>query len=524
MSDSFCTILNESLPLCFARDELCKYALKEENEHIHFKLGLEMDFLDKGLIKKPKLSNMYDLDAYYFRQKDHEIYIIGSNPRSVLFGVYFVLKKMYGYKWVSFLPEENLKYHDFHFHSRKIHFGRMKRRGLVVENYEDELFLVQLIDWAAKHHINEMFFTFKLWESMKHVLAPEIEKRGLTITLGGHSMHYLLDGIVDSKNAQIDFTTVEWRVPLFKKIRKICQESNAIQRVSLWPADIGASNDPKFLANYIQFSNELQANLKEIEVEHIAYNAGLSWEMLELINEEDASNEVNTLFAYWGRNYHQSFENEERAYRSLQKWQEAVQSNGKTLTIFEYYSDHFMLGDLFPPLFSRIHEDINLFKKMGIDSIVNLIVQYRLKEHALALDKRYPWQLTQLLNGYFFARLSWGDHFQDIEGDFYSNFGIKAKMVREALVKLESILSKSSKWNVPLFPNRLIDPEKVDQSEYVSEIVQDLKKWKNDIQELKEIRISIETITDFSSLISFYIYYISYKLEDYLSKWTEKFE
>lgn len=173
--------------------------------------------------------------------------------------------------------------------------------------------------------------------------------------------------------------------------------------------------------------------------------------MLELPDDLDSSKTVDTLFAFWGRNYQQSFKNEEKGFEALHKWCQATKTNQKDITIFEYYSDHFMLGNLFPPLFQRIHEDINLYSQLGINQIVNLIVPYFPKENTNELDYKYPWESIQQMNSYYFARLTWGDGFDEIEGDFYSIFNEHQNVAENLLKKMESVLSEVSKWNFLYF-------------------------------------------------------------------------
>lgn len=517
MSVIQCTILNDEIPIKFAKEELNKYAGQVQHPITYsFVLGLEEDFIRKGLIDQSTLEG--GTDAFQLLEKESEIYIIGSNPRLVLFGVYHACKKLFGYKWVSFISDENIEWKGFG--APEIKSGKMKRRGLVVENYDDTTFLLQLIDWAAKHKINELFFTFMLWDKVKHTVADEIKKRGLTITLGGHSMHYLIKDISHSKSKQVDFTDDGWKSLMISKIKGYCEETDSIKRLSLWPADIGIKDNQDFLTHYIEFIEQIHKHIPGIQVEHIAYNAGLSWEMLELQPESVSSETVDTLYAFWGRNYNQSFKKEDRAYKAFQKWCHSTKANQRQLAVFEYYSDHFMLGDLFPPLFHRIREDIELYSSMGIEHIVNLIVPYFPKENPMEMDDHYPWKLTQLMNSYFFARLAWGDPYEFVEDDFYSIFEKHQIEVKQALNKIEGLLSEVSKWNVPLFPSRLIDPEKVEMHDDFHLIIKDIKQWKSDIDSLK--LNDVDEITDPYSLVAFYINYISEKLGEYLCKWEEK--
>lgn len=516
-----CSILNNDLPIVFAKEELLKYANQVGQPISYsFVLGLDQDFIEKGIVEQSEFKDEPTVDGFRFVQKESEIYIIGSNARSVLYGVYHICKKLFGYRWVHFLSREKIESKEVRFLPSEIHSGKMVRRGLVIENYDDTSFLLKVIDWAAKHYINELFFTFMLWDKVKHVVEKEIEKRGLTITIGGHSMHYLLKSISVSGKKQIDFSDDSWKGLLIDKIRSYVEKTSSIKRLSLWPADIGIDDDQHFLAHYIEFTEQIKKQIPGIEVEHIAYNAGLSWDMLELPDELDSSKTVDTLFAYWGRNYQQSLTNEERAYEALQKWCHVSKATQKEITIFEYYSDHFMLGDLFPPLFHRIHEDIEVYSKLGIKQMVNLIVPYLPKDNANQMDFGFPWESLQLMNSYYFARLTWGDAFRDIEEDFYSIFDEHQIFVKQALEKMETALSEVSKWNGPLFPCRLIDPEKVEKADDLHLIISDIKHWKNELEQLKVP--SSSGINDPFSMITFYLNYVCKKLEDYLCQWNDK--
>ncbi|WP_010281374.1 hypothetical protein [Bacillus timonensis] len=220
-----CSILTDEKPVVYAKEELLKY-IQQVGQPIPytFVLGMEQDFIEKGLVEQPTLKKNSTIDTFQLVQKNSEIYIIGSNPRSVLYGVYHTCKKLFGYKWVHFLSKENIVYKDASFESSTLHTGKMGRRGLVIENYDDTSFLLQIIDWAAKHYINELFFTFMLWDKVKSEIEKEIEKRGFTITIGGHSMHYLLRDISVSDKRQINYSDDSWKGLLIDKIKIISKK------------------------------------------------------------------------------------------------------------------------------------------------------------------------------------------------------------------------------------------------------------------------------------------------------------
>ena len=85
----------------------------------------------------------------------------------------------------------------------------------------------------------------------------------------------------------------------------------------MWPEDIGIDekNAADFYRTYIRFTEKLKEALDKeglhVEVEYIVYNAGLSWNMLERENQTEASDQVDALYAYWGRDYSSSIDSSE---------------------------------------------------------------------------------------------------------------------------------------------------------------------------------------------------------------------
>lgn len=509
----------------FAEKELQKYVRKIAHRiDLTFVLGIVTDFKKNEFFECSRIQAV-ESDAFEIVQENQTIMIIGSNPRSVLFGVYHVCKYLFGYKWVSFFDDDIGFFHPKHPDLIGVFHPDLKRRGLVIEYYEDLDFILRIIDWAPKHYINELFFTYILWDKIKHKVKDEIAKRGLHLTLGGHSLNYLLENNETPNSKQIDFQDLSWQDFLIEKVKKYCEETKEIDRVSLWPADIGVKNQ-KFLSDYLSFTERIQKRLPNIKVEHIAYNAGLSWDMLELNEYIDRPYPIDTLFAFWGRNYGQSYHKEERVYKALQDWRKKTAEKNQQLVIFEYYSDHFMLSELFPPLFQRIKDDLDFYKNLPVDGMVNLIVPYVPKKNAGKLDHVYPWKHIQLMNAYFFARLAWGDHFSSIERDFYRVFGGNEDQWKQRFMQLEKVLANVSKWNFPLFPERFVDPEKVNISFAFDLLKEDLQIWK---EKLYHVFVSLngvvpEKLENMQDIGKFYIYYVYKKIEELEAAWLKKLD
>ena len=61
-------------------------------------------------------------------------------------------------------------------------------------------YINSLIDWGVKNGQNEYFFTFFLWDDIKSYVTPALQKRDVQVTLGGHSLSYLLKEIQKDTN------------------------------------------------------------------------------------------------------------------------------------------------------------------------------------------------------------------------------------------------------------------------------------------------------------------------------------
>ncbi|WP_424767589.1 hypothetical protein [Paenibacillus sp. sgz302251] len=181
----------------------------------------------------------------------------------------------------------------------------------------------------AKNRMSEIFCTFQLWDRLRHKLEPEIAKRGMKLTLGGHSMKFFLNGAGPegqtadhpyTAKKQLDYTDISWQNNFFHRLSAYCKEISTLDRISLWPEDIGVQQQngaavqgqKLFLHTYLEFTERLKEALLKalpsVQIEHIAYNAGFFWEILDGSGANN-SNQLDTLFAYWGRSYvHPFFE------------------------------------------------------------------------------------------------------------------------------------------------------------------------------------------------------------------------
>lgn len=416
----------------------------------------------------------------------------------------------------------------------EIYEPNFSRRGFVFETINEPDYIISMIDWLVKSRVNEIFFTFTLWDQLKELIKPEIIKRGISVTLGGHSMKFFLnkESIVKELTAdhpysarrQLDYGVADWQEAVCEEIAAYCKDVPNLKRLSLWPEDVAinaeSAQSESFMKQYIGFTELLhtvmQKNDMDVAVEHIAYNAGLAWEMLER-KEIETSREVDTLFAYWGRDYRYSFlqsqqASDHRALHSLKDWVKQTGKHAKELTIFEYYSDQFMLTPLFPLLSERIVADLKEYKQLGIDGITNLVVPVRTIEN-------HPWHWIHQFNSYVFCRACWGDSLEDILEDYYTYFSENEReWVKQAFKAVEEKLPKITSWNTPLFPARIVDPKmaKADKLE-----IQAASDW------LLEISMSMQKLLQQSNISKenpayVYIQHLAHYSNELKEQWQSK--
>lgn len=442
-----------------------------------------------------KLNTYLTADCFEIEQDGADYIIAGGNDRALLYGVYRFLEKVEGLVFFDLYKPQHIAPEGID----DVVIGKPKftRRGNVFETIHDVPFLKAMLDVGAKNGLNELFFTFFLWDEVKAELLPEIEKRGIDITLGGHSLRYLIakargaevagkdaiDGAVnDLIGEETEFTSAHalknhdflqdeaQQQAVIDLIVDYCKQEPVIRRISLWPEDVGAkgAEAEQFLTRYMYFTERLQQALAaaglDVAAEHIVYNAGLSWEMLERNGQQPS--EADILYAYWGRDYTEGYDNERdaRAWQSLVDWRAA---SNKGLTIFEYYSDHFMLSELFPLLFGRMKSDIQHYKKAGCDGMLNLVVPLHVVAKAQPHMADYDYQQYQQLNNIVFARELW-------EGQHTLMYLLDEQMQQLAL-QLELIVGQNSRYNAQFFPSRVVEAKNPEAKAEVVAMLADME-------------------------------------------------
>ncbi|WP_347789696.1 hypothetical protein [Solibacillus sp. CAU 1738] len=461
-------------------------------------------------------------DSFTIIQQQQTYYIIAKNARGLLYGVYGFWQHILGLVALE-LGEPEVRVGDCKLLEKTPniinHEPLFSRRGNVLETINDATYVSNLIDWGVKNGHNEYFFTFFLWDELKATIEPLLTKRAVNVTLGGHSLRYIM-AQCSAQNENLSSKAIEGAVgdligsktsfandfsiknshffeqgnviqqQVINYIVKVCQQTPVIYRISLWPEDVGIEPHmaKQFLQAYITFTERLQQALTEaglaVQVEHIVYNAGLSWDMLER-GEAKASVTSDVLYAYWGRNYAAHVaetDASKRAFEALQDWRN---ESTKALTVFEYYSDHFMLSELFPPLLSRIQEDLNVYQSLGCEGVINLIVPLHKKTQQQW--PAYNWRWNHHLNNVIYSRLTWGDKYELIISQYFQQFGERADYYKQLILLLEQDLAPNTQWNRALFPSRVVDVQQVGKFDASLQIADQLAKVIERLADLNEM-------------------------------------
>lgn len=440
-------------------------------------------------------ANSRESDEFSISCCGNKLEICGPNHRAVLFGVYRFLEEYTGIRWANpeaeYIPYQAPRVLNISDRTYKPDFAK---RGLVLENSESLEYILKIIDWMAKNYYNSMFFTFHLWESHKEILRNEIKKRGLLLTLGGHNINLFIPGDRYYENnpdwfalyngsridAQPCFSSEAGTDMIIGNILKYCDSEEVIDEICIWPNDnrftcrCDSCVKTGFISTYIKFLERLKAKVKSkglsLNVQHIAYNAQIEWEMLEEIPEEDG---LDTLIACWGRDYRHDMANpgnpfDIRFKKAVEGWADACNNKfGTRLSIFEYYGDYWMMTGLFPPLLNTIIRDVDFFRKLGVYEVKALIVPHYLPDkiiHEEFLHKELPGDAASYeynsesavlwFNLYALARKTWdlNDTYGDIMESYCAVcFGTQKDFARTLLESLEQNIAGLSAYNKKFF-------------------------------------------------------------------------
>lgn len=159
----------------FAAEELKKYLQKISFSSIQI-LPATVENLKNSKVAGISLGTADDLihlssdvkssnidDAFEIKIHSGSGYLCGSNPRSVLFAVYALLRGL-GYDWPNpqteiYLPKSDLKLDELHFHQSQK--AATRHRGIVLEGANSADNVLDIIRWMPKLYYNSYFIQFQ---------------------------------------------------------------------------------------------------------------------------------------------------------------------------------------------------------------------------------------------------------------------------------------------------------------------------------------------------------------------------
>jgi len=420
-------------------------------------------------------------DGFGIRRAADGVEIYGNNSRSLLFAVYAFLKRYAGCRW--FAPGEEIapRLRDL-----RVDLPRpWTEQPTIPRRYifpEGKLFSLSLmrrfIAWAPRNAIGDITISFNAWAQWRDVLAPEIEKRGLAVSLSGHCLKMLLPresfkrhpewfariGTSRGGSGQYCFSNPSLRRALSRKLIDFLSGQRLVSRLSIWAEDTSllcqcaACKKSGFLRSFAECIDEVAGAVHrrrpDVAVDFLAYNAGLAWNMLEPDARMKLSN-CSTEIAYWGRDYRYGLKNsrlpaDRRAQRCLLKWRNMT---GGSLSLLEYYTDIWMLTHLIAPLPRRIAQDCKDYAAMGLDAVGPLIclAAQEIHQRPDLRDRLAPLTYPNL---YFFATFAWNARQRPgavLEDYARHRFGADAQLCLEYLRTMEKVLPAISSFNQSLF-------------------------------------------------------------------------
>jgi hypothetical protein len=184
----------------FAEDELIRYFRKCTGIKLHTNnitdkkthrncITLEFDSID---CEEDSIKITAD-------PRSASVIIRGSNPRSLLFGVYRFLKISFNICWTSpwkegeTIPEKQ----DYKFEKYIIsETANLKYRGFYIDSAQYSVNadnIEFIIDWMAKNYGNFILVSTMFYKQIKTPLLSAIKQRGMILEVGHHGFNFFVD-------------------------------------------------------------------------------------------------------------------------------------------------------------------------------------------------------------------------------------------------------------------------------------------------------------------------------------------
>jgi hypothetical protein len=345
-------------------------------------------------------------DAFSIKVQGDDLLITGSNPRSVLYGVYSFLEKFCNLRFFApdfeFVPDcpvltvpgdyEYNETADFNIRQIRLELN----------------FTPALVDWAAKNRFNSITVDFWNWEKPE---AGEVlqaaRDRNLMTDGSGHAMFFFLkaseyfekhpewfpqvDGRrLATRNTGDNFcySNREAMEECARNIIAYCKRFPEMKRVNFWPGDGGyicrcaECSKKSFMALYgdlvALITSRLHAVLPDIQVEQLAYNFDSRDKTLPMMKVLPRTPEIPTMFAFWGQDLTIPLaENPEPSHQYVFQYiRDFAERAPGQASIFSYHTDTYANSNFCPVFEPAMGADFKTFRKLGIDEVCLLWIPW----------------------------------------------------------------------------------------------------------------------------------------------------
>ncbi len=403
--------------MTFANNELKKYLNKmTANQKVNQTENKISLTINPSLITDKKIAKSWIAqykDCYNIKITDNQIYLSGSNARSVLYAVYQLLEDMgcnFIYPKGDYIP----KLGNFILKNRdKKYQSRLPVRGICfygVGSQSKEL-SIKMIDWMAKNRYNFLMTPFDrpsdvkpsfshaiYWREISDSLIKDLQQRGIGVNMSEHSLDYFFPrslykkhpewwAMVNGKRrpTQICYNNKEAVEYYSQQICKFVKEHPEVKIVGTWPHDGGGYCEEEAcskkgsltLVNAInKIAKDVWKIRKDVIIEHLVYNGNSR----NIPLDKFAPN-VSALIC-------NSTPKEDMAWRDKLK-------NCRGTYLFDYYSgDHY-----------RERCNVIIDEKSPFSTINNIIKNGQVGAFSLFLPQQVWWKSAA--NHYFLNLMYW---------------------------------------------------------------------------------------------------------------------
>ncbi len=183
----------------FAAKELMHYYSMSSGRKLHLDSTSSKECKNTITLKCASSHSEDDSFQIICDSNDATVKITGSNPRSLLFGVYRFLKKTFKISWNSPWPEGEIvpggqivELHDYTLNEK----ANLKYRGFYVDSAQYSVTadnIEQIIDWMAKNSGNFLLVSTMFYEQIKAPLLKALKLRGMILEVGHHGFNFFVD-------------------------------------------------------------------------------------------------------------------------------------------------------------------------------------------------------------------------------------------------------------------------------------------------------------------------------------------